>query len=201
MSLYNRVKGAAKAGIGAAYWSIAISSGGSLPAITALYGIAIIATGRIIRSVGQITDYEPLKKTGADIGNIGVKIALSPIYFSTLGLDGLANLYNGKADNNFSNSINRNTNWISGTKNKIANEAVAPTAHAPNNTRAAELDARAAALDARAAALDAKTASSLNPNTVAPSPTKAALKPTATPAQQRQNFSSKSGATATRSYH
>lgn len=158
MSLYNRVKGVAKAGIGAAYWSIAVSSGGSLPAITALYGIAIIATGRIIRSVGQITGYEPLKKTGADLGNIGVKIALSPIYFSTLGLDGLANLYNGKADNNLSNLINRNTNWISGTKNKISIADI-PVTYTQNNTRAADLDARAAALDTRAAALDAKGAS------------------------------------------
>ena len=167
MSLYNRVKGVAKAGIGALYWSIAISSGGSLPAITALYGLAILGTGRITRSIGQISGSENLKKLGAGIGDIGVKVALSPVYFTTLGLDGLSNAYNGKEDNNFSNYINKKTNWISGTKEKITSLPTPPIQKQDKNAeldarekrledRANKLDERSSHLDRRAAELDAR---------------------------------------------
>ncbi len=113
-SFKRRLFGLFKTAVSAAYWYASITSGGSVPGALFVIGLGATVAGRLLRGAGFITGSETLQYAGAKISDVGVKLALSPIFVSAWGADAIGETLRGKKSSFFRRQFENCFDWVSG---------------------------------------------------------------------------------------
>jgi hypothetical protein len=98
----NRIKGLVQLGVGASYWSLTLGSMGSVPLSCFLWGMAVTGGGLAISALGEASKNEGVAKFGSEMSGVGVKMMLSPAWFTAYAIDGIGKIVTGSNKNYFS---------------------------------------------------------------------------------------------------